>query len=133
MARNSNRNADDRTDAAGTVSVACRLPAGLIVDVVVDGNPVRLAFKGANDPRALALADEQGFHGITSGVPAAHWKAVEEQYADAKWLASGALFAAGKVKAVESEAQAIGAVDLGYNPIDPAVGPIAGVTPGDDK
>lgn len=133
MARNSNRNAaDDRTDAAGTVSVACRLPAGLIVDVVVDGNPVRLAFKGANDPRALALADEQGFHGITSGVPAAHWKAVEEQYAEAKWRTSGALFAAGKLKAVVSEAQDRGDVNVGFNAIDPEA-PENGVTAADDK
>ena len=118
MARNKN-SADDRTDAAGTVSVGCRLPAGLRVNVVVDGEPVSLYFKGANDKRALALADEQGYHGITSGIPADHWKAVEEQYAKAKWLVEGFVFAAGKQNAVIAEAQSLGARNAGFNPLNP--------------
>lgn len=119
MSRTSRRTADDRTDAAGTVTVGCRLPAGLRVNVVVDGEPVSLYFKGANDKRALALADEQGFHGITSGVPEAHWKAVEAQYPKAKWLTEGFVFAAGKHKAAVAEAQDLGARDAGFNPLDP--------------
>lgn len=125
MSRNSNRSNDtkpatkaaaDRTDAAGTVSVACRLPAGLSVDVRGHGT---LVFKGANDRRALALADEQGFHGITTGVPKDAWEALTEQYASAKWLTNGFVFAASKVKDVVREAQDIGATDAGFNAVDP--------------
>lgn len=113
------RKTTERIDAKGTVSVGCRLPAGLTVTVAVDDNLVTQTFKGANDPRAMALADEQGYHGITSDVPEAVWKAVEEQYAHAKWLTGGYVFAAGKRAAVEAEAQDLGARDAGFNPLNP--------------
>lgn len=117
MARNkSNSAAVDRTDAAGTVTVGCRLPAGLSVDVQGHGT---LVFKGANDKRALALADEQGFHGLTSGVPKDAWEALTEQYAKAKWLTGGFVFAAAKYKDAEKEAQNLGARDAGFNQVDP--------------
>lgn len=122
---------EERIDAAGTVSVGCRLPSGLNVNVEVDGEIVTLHFKGSNDRRALALADEQGYHGITSDIPTAHWKAVEEQYATAKWLTSGAVFAAGKRKAVVAEAQELGDRDVGFNALDPEA-PANGVEPGDE-
>lgn len=109
--------AADRTDAAGTVTVACRLPAGLSVNVAGYGV---LEFKGANDRRALALADEQGFHGLTTGVPAEAWNALTEQYADAKWLANGFVFAAKKSKDAAKEARNVGPTDAGFNPVDPA-------------
>ena len=103
-------------DAPGTVSVGCRLPAGLRVHVAGHGD---LVFKGTNDPRALALADEYGYHGITSGVPAAAWDALLEQYAKAKWLTSGAIFAARKVADVLAEATEKGDENVGFNPLDP--------------
>lgn len=106
----------DRTDVAGTVTVACRLPAGLSVDVRGFGV---LEFKGANDRRALALADEQGFHGLTTGVPADAWNALTEQYADAKWLTNGFVFAAKKSKDAVKEAVSLGDRDAGFNPVDP--------------
>ena len=104
------------TDASGTVTVGCRLPAGLVVFVPGHGE---LTFKGCNDKRALALADEQGYHGITSGVPADAWQALTEQYAKAKWLTNGSIFAARKSADVLKEAQSIGDRDVGFNPIDP--------------
>lgn len=103
-------------DAPGTVSVGCRLPAGLRVHVAGHGD---LVFKGTNDPRALALRDEYGYHGITSGVPAAAWDALLEQYAKAKWLTSGAIFAARKVADVLAEATEKGDENVGFNPLDP--------------
>lgn len=118
MARTRNTDSsDDRTDAAGTVTVACRLPSGLSVDVRDHGT---LVFKGANDKRALALADEQGYHGLTTGVPAAAWAALEEQYAKAKWLTNGFLFATTKAKDAAKEARERGERDAGFNPVDPA-------------
>jgi hypothetical protein len=117
MARHSNRNTDnDRTDAAGTVTVACRLPSGLSVDVLGHGT---LLFKGANDKRALALAGEQGFHGLTSGVPKDAWDALTVQYATAKWLTGGFVFATTKARDALKEAQERGDVNAGFNQIDP--------------
>ena len=131
MARKSNKPAE-RIDAKGTVSVGCRLPAGLEVDVVVDGQQQRVAFKGANDRMALAMADEFGYHGITSDVPEAVWRAVEEQYAKAKWLTQGYVFAAGKRAAVIEEAQNLGDRDAGFNPLNPDA-PIPGIVAEDEN
>lgn len=121
---------EDRTDAPGTVSVGCRLPSGLTAAVTVDGQQVILKFKGCNDPRALALKDEQGYHGITTGVPEAHWEAFETQYAKAEYVTEGFVFAAGKYKAAVQEAQDLGERDAGFNPIDPGA-PGPGLLPGD--
>lgn len=107
----------DRTDAAGTVTIGCRLPAGLVVPI--DGHGV-LTLKGCNDKRALALADEQGFHGLTSGVPKDAWDALTKQYATALWLRNGFVFAAAKYKDAEKEARNLGARDAGFSQIDPA-------------
>lgn len=106
----------DNTDATGTVSVGCRLPAGLAVDVRGHGT---LVFKGSNDRRAIALADEQGFHGITSGISADAWEALTEQYAKAKWLKEGFVFAAKKAKDAVAEAVDLGERDAGFNAVDP--------------
>lgn len=119
MSRKTTKNIPDVPrigDAPGTVSVGCRLPAGLRVHVAGHGD---LVFKGTNDPRALALRDEYGYHGITSGVPAAAWDALTEQYAKAKWLTSGAIFAARKVADVLAEANEKADENAGFDPIDP--------------
>lgn len=107
---------EDRTDAAGTVSVACRLPAGLSVDVRGHGT---LTFKGENDPSAIIVAEARGHHGITTGVPKEAWDALEEQYAGARWLKEGFVFAATKSKDVITEARDLGDRDAGFNQIDP--------------
>lgn len=107
---------DDRTDAAGTVSVACRLPAGLRVDVRGHGT---LTFKGENDPSAIIVPEARGFHGITTGVPKEAWDALEVQYAGARWLKEGFVFAATKSKDVITEARDLGDRDAGFNQIDP--------------
>ena len=65
------------------------------------------------------LADEYGYHGITSGVPAAAWDALLEQYAKARWLTRGAIFAARKVADVLAEATEKGDENVGFNPLDP--------------
>lgn len=107
---------EDRTDAAGTVSVACRLPAGLIVHVNGHGT---LTFNGANDPTAIIVPEARGHHGITSGVPKDAWDALEIQYAGARWLKEGFVFMATKSKDVITEARDLGERDAGFNQIDP--------------
>lgn len=121
MARKENtdkpaKKTEDRTDAAGTVSVACRLPAGLYVDVRGHG---MLKFKGENDRTTFIEKEGRGWHGITTGVPKDAWDALTEQYAGAKWLKEGFVFAASKSKDVAKEAIELGERDAGFNPIDP--------------
>lgn len=114
MARkNRSPQVDERVDAAGTVSIACRLPAGL--EIHVAGHGV-LKIKGANDRLAIAL---DRYHGVTSGVPADVWEAVKEQYATAKWLTEGHIFATTKSKDAVRESESIGEQNAGFNPMDP--------------
>lgn len=100
-------------DAAGTVTVACRLPCGL--HVPVEGHGI-LQFKGSND--RTAMLDEHG-HGLTSGVPAAAWDALTAQYATAKWLTSGAVFAHTKVADARAQATEQADENVGFDGIDP--------------
>ena len=111
---------DDRTDAAGTVSVACRLPAGLKVDLRAEGYG-ELYFKGENDPSAIIVPEARGHHGITTGVPEEAWEAILAHpiYSRAKWRKEGFVFAATKSKDVITEARDLGDRDAGFNQIDP--------------
>lgn len=104
-------------DSAGTVTIGCRLPAGLRIERVPGYGTIM--FKGCNDDRALQLFDEYGGHGITSGVPADAWAWIQDNYAKAKWLTSGAVFAATKVKDATKEARERGDHNVGFNGLDP--------------
>lgn len=123
MARKRNSNDTDSNDrqgdSAGTVSVGCRIPTGLRVENVPGVGTVM--FKGSNDKRALMLADEQGFHGVTSGVPEAAWEYIVNHpvIGKSKAITSGALFAMTKVKDVIKEAQNRGDHNVGFNGLDP--------------
>ena len=124
--KNAKPQVDDRTDAAGTVTVACGLPAGLSVDV----RPFGIQhFKGMNDRTAFIVPEGRGFHGLTSGVPKEVWEALEIQYAGARWFTEGFLFAATKSKDAVTEAIEIGQRDGGFAQIDPEA--IPGLEPSD--
>lgn len=109
----------DRTDAAGTVTLACRLPGGLRFENVPDYGT--LMIKGSNDQRALVMADEYGHHGITTGFPADAWEWIQNHpfYSKAKWLTSGAVFSTAKSKDAVKEAQDRGEHNVGFNGLDP--------------
>ncbi len=123
MARNkSNQNTSQQPfDAAGTVTVACRLPAGLRFENVpgVDGGVLML--KGSNDDWALKMADEYGEAGLTSGVPAEGWAFIESHpyYSKARWFTSGSVFAATKNRDVIKEAQNRADEKTGFEGLDP--------------
>lgn len=116
-AKNSNTNFDGPSDSTGTVTVACRLPGGLRIENVPGHGVILL--KGSNDQRALQLADEYGAHGLTSGVPADAWAWIEENFAKAKWMTSGAVFAATKSKSVAAQARERDGQNVGFNGLDP--------------
>lgn len=123
MARkNSNQNTSQQpSDAAGTVTVACRLPAGLRFENVpgVDGGVLML--KGSNDDWALKMADEYGEAGLTSGVPAEAWAYIENHpyYSKARYFKNGSVFAATKSKDVIKEAQNRADEKTGFEGLDP--------------
>lgn len=114
-----NDTASEKTDAAGTVSVGCRLPAGFRVENIPGHGTIM--FKGSNDKRALMLADEQGFHGVTTGVPRDAWEWIVNHpvIGKSKAITSGALFAATKSKDAVKEAQNRGDHNVGFNGLDP--------------
>lgn len=122
----------ERVDAAGTVTVACRLPCGLVVpvdgfDMDADGKVSactgvgHLRFKGAHDK--MAMVDESG-HGLTSGIDAKAWAAIEHQFSKSPILLSGALFSKRKAADARAAAQERSDVNIGFTGVDPdAPGP----------
>ncbi len=123
MARNkSNQNTSQQpSDAAGTVTVACRLPAGLRFEGVPGMPGGVLMLKGSNDDWALKMADEYGEAGLTSGVPAEAWAYIESHpyYSKARYFKNGSVFAATKSKDVIKEAQNRADEKTGFEGLDP--------------
>lgn len=115
--KNPDKTFDAPSDSSGTVTIACRLPAGLRIENVPGHGTIM--FKGSNDQRALQLADEYGSHGLTSGIPADAWAWIQTTFAKAKWITSGAVFAATKVKDATKEARDRGDHNVGFNGLDP--------------
>lgn len=120
MARNANRNNSAQpSDSAGTVTVGCRLPAGLRIENVPGHGTIM--FKGSNDDWALKMADEYGEAGLTSGVPADAWDWISNHpfYSKSKWFKSGQVFAATKAKDAIKEAQNRVDETSGFEALDP--------------
>lgn len=97
--------------SAKTVSVACKLPSGLHIHLPGQHEPIKL--HGSASPYAIAG------HGITAGVPVETWDAIKTQYADAKWLKDGFVFANGKPQDTADEAKDREAIKSGLEPIKP--------------
>lgn len=122
MARKSDRTASSQpSDASGTVTVACRLPAGLRFENVPGVPGGVLMIKGSNDEWALKMVEDYEAHGLTSGVPAEAWAYIENHpyYSQAKWFKSGAVFATTKAKDAIKETQDRGQTVTGFEAIDP--------------
>ena len=125
MSRNSNRSnrneSGQPSDSTGTVTVACRLPAGLRFEGVPGVPGGVLMLKGSNDDWALKMADEYGEAGLTSGVPAEAWAYIEKHpfYSQAKYIRNGSVFAATKAKDVIKEAQNRADETTGFEALDP--------------
>lgn len=96
--------------AAGFVTVACRLPQGLIIELP-DGSELKLHGTAS----AFAVAG----HGMTQ-VKEDVWAFVQTMHADAKWLTSGAVFAMENPGEAAAKAKERKDVDAGFDPIDPS-------------
>lgn len=97
--------------SAKTVSVACKLPQGLHIHLEGQRDTVKL--HGSASPYAIAG------HGITAGVPVDTWEAIQKQYADARWLKGGFVFANGNPQDTADEAADNAGNRSGFEPVDP--------------
>ena len=96
-----------------TLTIACKLPQGLHIKIPEQGIDIRL--HGSMSPYAI------GGHGMTQGVNAAQWAAVEAHpvIGESKWLKNEAVFAMNKPQDASDKAVERKDVRLGFEPIDP--------------
>ncbi|WP_233874057.1 hypothetical protein [Paraburkholderia adhaesiva] len=97
-----------------TVTVACRLPQGLHLDIIRHGEVRRrVTLNGANSPRAVA-----GF-GITEHVPRAFFEQWLVEHQELPAVKHGLIFAHKQKASVEDQAGERGEVKSGLDPMDP--------------
>jgi hypothetical protein len=97
--------------SAKTVSIACKLPQGLIIHLAGQREPLRL--HGANSHYNI------GGFGITQNVPVEVWEAIQKQHAHALWLKNGFVFANSDGGDLAEEANDKVKEKNGFEPIDP--------------
>jgi hypothetical protein len=149
MAKQNGRPADDRPsdapalppNASGgdTVTVACKLPGGLILQLQ---KPEEMTEQAPSGPRTIKVYRRYGDkyvvkgtalpfgtvpryliaggYALTAGIPRDFWEQWEKQNADNAVLLSGLLFAVARTEDAESEANNRAALRHGLEPIDPS-------------
>ena len=101
-------------DKGETVTVACRLPQGIHMDIVRHGEVrQRVTLKGSNAPGAVA-----GF-GITENVPRAFFEKWLDEHQDLPAVRNGLIFAHAKRASVEDQADERSELKSGLDPMDP--------------
>lgn len=127
---------------AGTVTVACKLPHGLQLELKgADGQAVRVPVKGNAAARRLEIADDkgnvvqhegiasvQGGYGLTHGVDADFWAQWLKENADYAPVKNGMIFATAKGESAASKAREQAEIRTGFEPIDP-LKPRPGIQP----
>ena len=109
-----------------TVTVGCKLPHGLHLDIVKIGEPVdRHTINGSNSSRIV------GGYGITEGVPRAFWERWLEQSKALAMVKNGLIFAHAEAASVISKAKDGAAEINGFERIDPSKPP-KGIAKSDD-
>lgn len=97
--------------SAKTVSIACKLPQGLIIHL--DGFPQPVKLHGVHSPYNI------GGFGITQNVPVEVWEAIKKQHGHALWLKNEFVFANSSGDDLADEADEKAAARTGFEPIDP--------------
>lgn len=109
------------------VSVGCKLPHGLHLDLKQNGEPVRVTLVGANAARIV------GGYGITENVPAEFMTEWLKKNAKHKAVVNGLIFVHNDMKSAESMAKERRKNDSGLEAIDPvASGMLKGENGQDD-
>lgn len=96
-----------------TLTIACKLPQGL--RIVIPEQNIDIKLHGAMSPYAI------GGHGMTQGVNAAQWAAVEAHpvHGQSRWLKNEVVFAMNKPEDASAKAAERQEVRAGFEPIDP--------------
>lgn len=103
-----------RADTGETVTVACRLPQGIHMDIVRHGEVrQRVTLKGSNAPGSIA-----GF-GITENVPRAFFEKWLDNHQDLPAVRNGLIFAHAQRASVEDKAVERTELKSGLDPMDP--------------
>lgn len=96
-----------------TLTIACKLPQGL--RIMIPEQNIDIKLHGAMSPYAI------GGHGMTQGINAAEWAAVEAHpvHGQSKWLKNEVVFAMNKPQDASDKAIDRQDVRAGFEPIDP--------------
>lgn len=114
--------------AAATVTVACKLPHGLVMETVAaDGSRQEVRVNGARLPldgkgRERRVFEQEGAYGLTPNVPADFWEKWSRDNAAYPPLARGMIFAQGRKPDAEAQARELDGDALtitGLEPLNP--------------
>ena len=109
------------------VNVACKLPNGLILEVLnTDGVPVRHTIHGnrpkldkrGNERRGVITLTKDDTFGVTP-IPADYWAAWAKQNANAPYVKAGMVYAMPDMDGVEGMARELADVRTGLEGLDP--------------
>ena len=106
-----------------TVTIGCKMPHGLILDLTEPGKPAaKFVVRGNNSARLI------GGFGITEGVPREFWNAWLSKNKEMVFVKKGLIFAYGKSADVEAKATEKAAMPHGFEPmLDPLRGKVANI------
>lgn len=106
----------NKTNSTDTVTVGCKLPHGMHLDIYTEDGQVaaRHTINGQNASEVI------GDHGITIGVPKAHFEEWMRLNKGSAAVRNGLIFAHDKAENVAREANEKQANKSGFEGIDPA-------------
>ncbi len=104
----------NQSNSTATVTVGCKLPHGLLLDITQHGEPqARFRVKGSNSAAII------GGFGITPGVPKDLWDRWVAKNAQLEFVRKGLIFAYEKSDATRGQAKDNAELSNGLEPIDP--------------
>ena len=112
-----------QSGSTDTVTIGCKMPHGLILDMTEPGKPsAKFVVRGNNSARLI------GGFGITEGVPRDFWNAWLSRNKEMVFVKKGLIFAYGKSADVEAKATEKAAMPHGFEPmLDPLRGKVANI------
>lgn len=119
--------------AAETVTVACKLPHGLILEVMGPGGRMRHKINGARlpvgaDGLPIAKFETASTFGLTTGVPKDLWDQWEAENKAYQPYAKGLIFSQGSVNSARDMAADLAELRTGLEPLTPGATKVDGKT-----
>jgi hypothetical protein len=105
----------NQSSGTATVTVGCKLPHGLMLDITEEGKAGRrFRIKGSNSAGII------GGFGLTPGVPKDLWDAWHKKHEQLEFVRNGLVFAYDKTGDASARAKEVGGdLSSGLDPIDP--------------